>query len=106
MKLLNVQFESSVNIYLGTLTSVHDPFGMHVFQCTAQLNEILPNGPFWDKPPMLSEMFDHERKVTGIRQFQDDVQFVVFDKRRQIFDDVRVVQLLNLWKKNNILIYK
>lgn len=34
-------------------TSVHDSPGVHVFECTAELDKVLPHCSLWDKPPLL-----------------------------------------------------
>lgn len=34
-------------------TSVHDSPGVHVFERTAELDEVLPHRSLWDKPPLL-----------------------------------------------------
>ena len=47
---------------------------------------------------------DHSREVASVRQFQDDVEFVVLDERSQILDHVRVIQLL-LDKKRDLHFY-
>ena len=46
---------------------------------------------------MLLEMFDHSREISGVRQLQDNVEFIVFDEGGEILDNIGVVELLKLF---------
>ena len=75
---------------------MHDPLAVHMLQRTTNLCKVLPDGPFWNEPFLCAEVSDHAVKVAGVGHLQNDVQLVVLDERGQIFDYIRVVQLLKL----------
>ena len=52
-----------MNEYNQSITSVHDPLLVHVLQSAAKLNKILPNRSFWNKFPLLLEVFDHSGNI-------------------------------------------
>ena len=70
---------------------MHNPFRVHVFESTTQLDEILPNGPLWNESLLLFKVLDHTGQVSCVCQFQNNVQLVFFDEGRQVFDHVWVV---------------
>ena len=37
-------------------TSMHNTFGMHVIQCTADLNKVFPNCLLWNQATLLLKM--------------------------------------------------
>lgn len=43
-----------------TVTSVHDSPGVHVFECTAELDKVLPHRSLRDEPPLLLEVLQNE----------------------------------------------
>ena len=61
---------------------MHNSFQMHVSQCRAELDEIFPNRPLWDKSLLLLEVLDHSGEVPSVCQLKDDVELVVLYKGR------------------------
>ena len=58
-----------------------------------ELDEILPNGAFWDESALLLEVLDHPGEIPGVGQLQHDVQLVLLDERLKVLDHVRMVEL-------------
>lgn len=48
-------------------TSVHYTPGVHVLQCAAQLNKVLPYSLFRDQPPLFLEMLRKGRQMKDIK---------------------------------------
>lgn len=48
-EIMHVSFRKTVCEF----TSMHDPAGVHVFQCAAELHKILPYCSFRNQPPLL-----------------------------------------------------
>lgn len=47
-----------------TVTSVHDSPGVHVFECTAELDKVLPHRSLWDEPPLLLKVLQNQAATT------------------------------------------
>jgi len=67
---------------------------MHVFQRWTELHKVFPNSSLRDQTFLLLEMFDHSREISGVRQLQDNVEFIVFDEGGEILDNIGVIELL------------
>lgn len=67
---------------------------MHMSESAADLYEILPDGSLRDQTILFFKMFDHARKVTRVSQLQDYVKVVILYEWSEVFDNVRMVQLL------------
>ena len=74
---------------------MHDAFRMHVFQSTADLSKEFPNRFLGERFVLGNEMFDHLLQIARTRQFQNNVQIILFDEMRNVFDHVRMIQMLN-----------
>ena len=49
------------------------------------------------------EVLDHPTEVSGVGEFEDDVELVVLDERGEVGYHVRVVQLLE-WSKLHLIL--